>query len=291
MRRNVLLAVVAVVGCKKSAPEERPIPPKPGAALKPGEAKRSHSQGMYFVIVPNVVDATDVERILHEEATQAQVLAFSVDRVLKDRQRPFALRHLSAEDAAAVASSTAAVGITGNGDDALALTHALASAAAVAAEKMHGWVYEPARSQVFTPASFNVPRVGTKLDVRDLITVTPLEGDDGMVGTGGVRDYGFPELFMLQVPTSNEDEASTLLYAAAQVLVDGQDVTPRGEIVIDLKQLGWDVVHAGGTGKATLQAVWAAPVPADGDFAIELRPVGGSSPESVGTLMRETFGE
>lgn len=270
-------------------------PPKAGAPVAPRTLKLAKVETEYAVAVPAGADLAALEKLAHDKAPAATVSRKTVAALFDDDQLGFLTRDLPAAEARGLTAATDTIVLHGAGTDGMALAKQLATATREVADAAHGWVLDPETFQLFTASAFHPHVPGEHPDIRQLIVVHSVMGahEQPFLDTAGLRRYGFPELYFPEAPVGDVNPIMHLINAAAQALLDGGDVSARGEIAIDVRTLGWKISIIGdGTGKAVWKTRWATErdAKAGDDLFVELVPPAGTGTEAVAKLVDDCFG-
>lgn len=269
--------------------------PKVGMPVARGTLKRPSVTTAYGVAVAAGSQLEDLQKLARQAGPTLDVTRSSLGELFSAEQLEFLSERLSEADAEGLKQSPGVILLRGSGTDGIKLARQVASAARDLADAAHGWVVDPEAFQIYPAAQFHEHVPGEHPDVRNLIMVHSIVGDNEQpfLDTAGLHRYGFPELYFSEAATGQINQVTHVLNGVAQALLEGNDVNDRGEISIDFRQLGWDVdIIEAGSGKATLNLRWARERDAgdEDELVIELVPPGGSGTEAASKLIDECFG-
>ncbi|CAN5896154.1 hypothetical protein BH11MYX2_BH11MYX2_11330 [soil metagenome] len=147
--------------------------------------------------------------------------------------------------------------------DAPTRTGELATAVLAVATECKGWVLSMNNGTVYDVenATSGLP-LGVP-DARKIISLQAGKGDNELayINSLGMNTVGLPELQLRGIPTTELKESATLMNAAAQALIDQDDVTRDGELDVDASKLRGDwhldvLTKSGGSGKLTWKVRW-----------------------------------
>lgn len=300
------LVVVALLACKKHESPPKPPPPpedihpRDGYPVVPTTVRTKTVDEGFIVVVPKDGDPVAIEKLIKDRLAAAHItgkvdIAPAEPPGEHDREM-YAYSNPKLTDAdldGILAGAHVMVAATG---EPIATLKALTPIARDAALAAHGWVIDPLAGGVYTADDVDKHVPGDPPDVRKLIYVHGVQGDNAQpfLDTMGMRKLGFPELTVPAAASGQMEMLTVLIDATAQTLVTTGDVTHPGEIRVDLATLPgeWhvdDIKKAGGTARATWNARWRKED--GGDLAIELLPMTGSGVEGLATLLDGTFGK
>jgi uncharacterized protein YegJ (DUF2314 family) len=300
------LVALLVIGCKGDEPTARPAtspPPvtvatpdpwavsaKPGEVkpAKPGTLRTSPVEATYGVILAEGVKLEGMTSFVKKKAPDFEIDSGPLAR-LDGEALDILVRDLVPAEATAVRKSPGMIVITGRGDDAMKLVREVADVTNQAARMARGWVVDLDTFTLVPAAKFAQHIPGERLDARKLVAVHSVTGDDSrFLDTGGLRRYGFPELYVPNASPSQTGQVTNMIFATAQHLLVGGDVDDQGQIAIDFTALGWDVEVIGkGTGKAIWRTRWTT---IDGTEVLQLVPLHGEGTEGLTRMIEDCFG-
>lgn len=305
MRGALVLVALAACKSKHESPPKPPPPveditPRPGYPVIPGTVRTKTVDEGFIVVVPKGGDPVAAEKLIKDRLAAAHVtgkvdIAPAAPPGEHDREL-YAYSNPKLTDAdldGLVAGTHVMVAATG---EPIATLKALMPIARDAAAAARGWVLDPLAGGVYTPDEVDKHTPGDPLDVRKLIYVHGVQGDNEQpfLDTMGMRKLGFPELTVSAAASGQMEMLTVLIDATAQALVVNGDATHPGEIRVDLAALPgeWhvdEIKKAGGTARAMWNAKWRTE---DGaDLAIELLPPTGSGVEGLVAMLDGTFGK
>jgi uncharacterized protein YegJ (DUF2314 family) len=303
--RGVLVLVV-VLGCKtKSEPPKPPPPvedthPRDGYVVVPGTVRTKTVDEGFIVVVPKGGDPAATKKLIDDRLAAAHVTGKVEVMPAQPPGEPdremyaYANPKLTDADLDGITTGTQVMfGATG---EPIATLKALMPIARDAATAAHGWVIDPLAGGVYTPAEVDQHTPGDPLDVRKLIYVHGVQGDNAQpfLDTMGMKKLGFPELTVTAAASGQMDMLTVLIDATAQQLVDEGDFSRPGAFIVDLASLKgeWhldEIKKAGGQPRVRWNARWRKQD--GGDLAIQLTPPGGDSVEAVAALLDYCFGK
>ena len=301
MLRLGLIAAFVLVACKAREPappqsKSQPVAAKPDALVARGTLERANVETGYGVALAAGSDPAALEQLARKKGgARFEVTRTTVTELLGPDYFAFLADRMAPADVAGLKASPAVIVIRGSGTDPIKLVRELGAVVQEVATAGRGWVVDPVTGQVHTAAEFREHIPTAHPDVRKLIVVHTIMGNNEQpfLDTAGMRRYGFPELYFAEAGTSHVDQIAHLINGVAQTLLDGGDVDERGEITVDFNKLGWklDIIGAG-TGKAVLKARWAKARDghAEDELVVELVPPAGPGPEGAVALIESCFG-
>lgn len=304
MIRVWMVVCVLFVGCKR---HEAPIQPTArdagtptthgmvGKPVVPGTLRHHQIHTRYAVAVAPGQDLAKIENVAKSKGPQLSVSHMALNDLYDDNVLGYATRRLTPADVSNLKASPGLVMLDAKGTDGLKVAKETALLTAELADLSHGWVLDPDTFDVFTAADFQGHIPDGHLDVRKLINVHSIVGDNKQpfLDTAGLNRYGLPELYVPEAAPGQINQIMHLMNGAAQVLLDGGDVDDHSMLAIDFKKLGWNIdILDKGTGKATWKTRWAHEED-DGDpnnLVVELVPPTGPGIEEQAKMIDECFG-
>jgi uncharacterized protein YegJ (DUF2314 family) len=298
------LVMVFVVGCNKGdrpPPQQQPAPPPASVKPAPVAAKsvrRATVEETYVVVLPR---GADVDATMKRVSAKLAPLGGEA-RVMPPEKPTPEMREataamnkdLTAADLDGILSNTA-IAMRATGEP-LATMRALATIAFELAKQQHGWVVDPDAGAAYTAAQFEKHVPGDPIDVREVIYVHGVQGDNSQpfLDTMGMEKLGLPDLRVSAAASGQLGALTVLIDATAQQLV-AKDAAVPGPLVVDLATLPgeWhvdEIKKAGGTAKARWQIAWAKD-PDSGEDELELVPAQGSGVEGAVALIDDCFGK
>lgn len=273
-----------------------PVVPVEGKPVVPSSVARG-AIASYGIILPAGADAATFETLARDKAKPhgIDVVVKSRNELLGDDDLDLFSRALSPADIDEVKKAASIITLRSTGKPPLEGARVTATVAHEVALASKGWVIDPDTYAIHTGAAFAEHVPTNAPDVRRLIAVHAISGDNEtpFLDTAGMRRYGFPELYVAEASPAQVTPVMHLINGAAQVLLTGAGVDANGRIVVDLKQLGWDLdIIEKGTGKAVWNTRWAREADSDAsaDLVIQLIPPGGPSTQALDALIDECFG-
>ena len=298
--------LVGLLACKaKSEPPKAPPPvedthPRDGYLVVPGTVHTKIVDEGFIIVVPKAGDPAATKKLIDDRLAAAHVTGKAEVMPAEppgehDREMyAYANPKLTDADLDGITSGTQVMfGATG---EPIATLKALMPIARDAATAAHGWVLDPLAGGVYTPAEVDQHTPGDPLDVRKLIYVHGVQGDNEQpfLDTMGMKKLGFPELTVPAAASGQMEMLTVLIDATAQELVDQGDFSRAGSFVVDLASLKgeWhvdEIKKAGGQARVTWLAHWRKED--GGDLAIELAPPVGKGVEGLATMLDDCFGK
>jgi uncharacterized protein YegJ (DUF2314 family) len=301
-----VLVLVGLMACKtKSEPPKPPPPaedihPRDGYVVVPGTVHEKIVDEGFIVVVPKGGDPAATKKLIDDRLAAAHVTGkaevMPAEPPGEHDREMYAYANPKLTDAdldGLVAGTQVMFGATG---EPIATLKALMPIARDAATAAHGWVLDPLAGGVYTPAEVDQHTPGDPLDVRKLIYVHGVQGDNEQpfLDTMGMKKLGFPELTVVAAASGQMEMLTELIDATAQTLVDDGDVTRPGTIAVDFAKLPgeWhaaEIKKAGGTATAKWNTRWRKED--GGELAIKLSADGRDTVEGVAALLDGCFGK
>lgn len=271
-------------------------------SVQAGGVRQAKVDEDLVVVVPKGASTDAIEKLVRARIAaahlDAQVAAMPAPPSPSDDSRTALAAEnpkLSAADVDTILHSPA-IAMRATGEP-IATMRALGAIALDAAKAAHGWVVDPLAGAAYTPAQFASHVPGAVPDVRKLIYVHGVSGDNAppFLDTMGMSKLGFPEL-RVSVAAQGQLEALTVLIdAAAQAMLAKGDAAVPGTLDVDFAKLPgeWhvaDIEKAGGSARASWQLRWTTD-PDSGAREIELVPAQGSGAQGAAALIDSCFGK
>ena len=168
-----------------------------------------------------------------------------------DRELQSRLRGLGAADFDRVAALERATWIAlriPSGPRARDLLRATEEMTVRLARARHGFVWDAVTRELFTPDALEWRRLHPgALDVRDHVTIDVYgAGRLHRIVTRGMEKFGLPDLVVEQ--SANDGSVGEMVNLAAQLLVEGAELSPDGKLELDLDALSDPVIRNTMTG-------------------------------------------